>query len=627
MEKLLRELNRRKVLRSVVLYAMSAWVILQVIDVVSEPLLLPDWVQRTAVIATIIGFPIVALLSWLFDISKSGLVATPGEPEDDRNTLGFSSLLATSAVILLVSGVIARQWDTEMVTLPEENDVRTLAILPFELTTQTNAPHLLRLTEELAVRLVQSPQLHLASEEAVSLVSPGDNPATVATQLGVRYLLGGTISGSGETITMSVWLYDAELNQRAWSREFQNAQLYVVNDLVVNELLDQIELQPEGAGTLTSNAVAYDLYLQGLQRMASSGGQAEAVSLFEQALVEDPRFPLPHASLCRYHVSEYEAAYSTEAFELAERFCFRALTLDSGSIEVHRAMGSIYAASGQLEKARDSYNAALAVNPRHFASRLGLAFTYRDEDPVLVESILTELMRDNPGNPNVYSALQNLYFRLGRYVDAVEPARRALQLEPDSDRVKMNLTSNLILAGQFADAKALLLEMLQQGSLREGDIHSNLATVYFFEGDYAAAAELYTDALNREPENPVFVRNLADATWHGQGPDAARELFQQVVAHSRPLLQINADDTDALSCMVVAYGSLGDQQGLESSLRQAMQIASGDPQIHYDAAVAYARLGNAELSNQHAAMASELGYPGALIEADPDIRQFAPLAL
>lgn len=622
MDKLFQELSRRKVLSSLLLYAMAAWLILQVTDVVAEPLLLPAWIQRTFVIAAILGFPLVAVLSWFFDLTKSGLVPTDSVEGDERLPLGFANFSISIVVLIGMSIVISRQWEESAInnesTAPLESRLISLAILPFEGTLGNVEPHLTRLSQELAVRLANNGNIKLASESAIALLPADAERTQQAAQLATQYILSGDITDASEGVSLSVWLFDAESEIEVWRRDFQNAQVYVVNDLVVNEMLRFFGLQPIGNGLLTTNAIAYDLYLKGLMNLASDTNDI-AVSFFEEAISEDPRFPLPHASLCNYYVYLYRSERSIESFETAERFCFRALTLDDGSLEVHEAMASIYSASGQLEKARDSFKTALTINPRHFESNLGLARTYVSQDPVYAESILTELMRDHPGDPEVYSALQNLYFNQGRYQDAVEPARLALQLRPNSQREQYNLATNLLLSGNFTESKNILLSMLEEGSPRGGSIQNALATAYYFEGLYPEAAELYKDALAREPENAVFIRNLGDVTWHGQGENDAKPLFENVIDLGERHLQINPDDIGVLSSLIVAYGSIGDSEGLESKIQALLELSNTDPQDHYDIAVAYSRLGNPELSSQHANMAIELGYSSSYLMADPDL--------
>jgi Flp pilus assembly protein TadD len=260
------------------------------------------------------------------------------------------------------------------------------------------------------------------------------------------------------------------------------------------------------------------------------------------------------------------------------------------------------------------------MNPEHFGARLGLANTYIREDPGLTERTLTELMRDHPGSPSGYSSLQYLYFQLGRYEEAVEPARWAVRLSPNNETFKFSLSSDLILAGMFSEAKTLLLGMLEEGTPRTGDVQSNLATVYFFEGDYGDAAELYRIAIEHAPNSATITRNLGDAIWHLEGKIEAEPIFREVVRLGQLQLEINPDDTNVLSSLVVAWGSLGDEIQLEANLQRSLSVASADPQMSYDGAVAYSRVGKLEIARGYVIRARDLGYPEALLQADPDIR-------
>ena len=126
--------------------------------------------------------------------------------------------------------------------------------------------------------------------------------------------------------------------------------------------------------------------------------------------------------------------------------------------------------------------------------------------------------------------------------------------------------------------------------------------------------------MEREPDNAVFVRNLGDAIWHLVGKAEARPIYEEVVRLGQLHLEINPDDRYVLSCLVVASGSLGDERLLETSLQRSLSVAGDDPQMNYDAAVAYSRIGKPEIASEFVIKARELGYPQALLEADPDIR-------
>jgi len=380
-------------------------------------------------------------------------------------------------------------------------------------------------------------------------------------------------------------------------------------------------IQDPGVNYATTNAEAFDLYLKGIQADVVDGDIGLAESLWQESIAEDPRFPLPYAKLCQYHISRYESVSELAEFENAERYCFRALTLNSNAPEFYNALGRLYYASGQPDRAREQYNQALAINPEYYDSRLELARTYFGDNQTMAESLLRSIIRDYPGSPGGYNGLQFLLFNQGRYAEAIEPATQGLRLDPDNVRNKLNLSSNLTLAGRFADAAELLEDLLREDSLLIGDISSNLAAIHYFEGEYAQAANLFTTARAEEPESALIARNLADTLWHQSGAEEAADLFLEVVDLAESHLEINPENEDAISSLIIAYGSLGYQDQLETILQEASDASNSNPQFHYDVAIAYSRLGESQLARQHATMAEEQVYPSAWLAADPDLQE------
>ena len=70
------ELKRRKVVRVIIMYAGVAFIITELENNISEPLHLPDWIATFVILLLIIGFPIIAILSWIFDVTPEGLRKT-----------------------------------------------------------------------------------------------------------------------------------------------------------------------------------------------------------------------------------------------------------------------------------------------------------------------------------------------------------------------------------------------------------------------------------------------------------------------------------------------------------------------------------------------------------------------
>jgi len=185
--------------------------------------------------------------------------------------------------------------------------------------------------------------------------------------------------------------------------------------------------------------------------------------------------------------------------------------------------------------------------------------------------------------------------------------------------VKFRLSSTMMLAGQFAEAKALLLPLVEDDGADLGSINSNLATILFFEGDFDGAAGLYLDAIELEPEDPLYYRNLGDAIWHGASPEEAEPTFVEAVRLAKRQLSINPDDSYALSSLMVSAASLGDVDAYLRAKKKLAEKWGSDPQTQYDFAIAASRLGEMEVAQNHARQAYELGYPVAFLRADPDI--------
>jgi serine/threonine-protein kinase len=177
----------------------------------------------------------------------------------------------------------------------------------------------------------------------------------------------------------------------------------------------------------------------------------------------------------------------------------------------------------------------------------------------------------------------------------------------------------MILAGQFAEAKDLLIPLVENDAVDLASINSNLATILFFEHDFSAAAELYLDAIEKEPEDPVYYRNLGDATWHLDGPGVADPIFQEAIRLAKRQLAINPDDSYALSSVMVSAASIGDMEAYQKARQKMIDSWGSDPQTQYDFAIAASRLGEMGVAQEHARNAYDLGYPVALLRADPDI--------
>ena len=106
MPNLISELKKRKVFSSSAIYLGTAFIILQVASIIIPALLIPDWVFRLLVVLAILGFPIVVVLSWIYDISDSGFVKTESEKTETVEETQTAGMSKSSLVGILTTIII-----------------------------------------------------------------------------------------------------------------------------------------------------------------------------------------------------------------------------------------------------------------------------------------------------------------------------------------------------------------------------------------------------------------------------------------------------------------------------------------------------------------------------------------
>lgn len=618
------ELRRRNVFRAGAAYTVLAWLSVQVADILLETFAAPEWIMKVVVLALAIGLPVTLVLAWLYELTISGIQRTEDVIPEESITyvtgkkLNFAiiGVLTVAVAMFAVDRFVFQTGNDESAG---DGSVISVGVLPFTIESRQIAPFFGQLSNDVTRLLQRSNRIRTASADAIGAVPIDASPVQVATQLGVRYLIDGVIGKTADAIRLKVSLFDRDAGEIVWEREFEDAHLQQTTNAVANEILLEIHGGPVAPAPEDGDPEAYEIYLQAKQQDAIPGMEEETERLYREAIAIDPRFAPALASLCDFLAGRFGTKRTTADFEEAERVCHRAWTIDAESPVVQYALGSLYQESGQTEKARDAFASSLEINPGALRAQVAIAATYHEDDPELAENLLKRIIQQHPGSPDAYMSLQYLYWKQGRYAEAVEEMKWVARLLPDDEGVTFRLSSTMILAGQFAEAKSLLLPLVEDDGADLGSINSNLATILFFEGDFDSAAELYLGAIELEPEDPIYYRNLGDALWHGDSPEAAEPIFTEAIRLAKRQLAINPDESYALSSLMVSAASLGDVDAYLRVKQKMVEEWGSDPQTQYDFAIAASRLGEMELAQNHARQAYELGYPVAFLRADPDI--------
>lgn len=295
----------------------------------------------------------------------------------------------------------------------------------------------------------------------------------VGRELGVRYLLEGSVRKAGARLRITGQLIDASNGAHLWADRFDGdlADIFELQDQVTTRVIGAIaprlELaEIERARRKTSNLDAYDYYLRAWAAIYrfSAEGSKDALSLLEKAIALDADFALAYATQAVCHFARRAFSWSDDpAHEAAEaaRTAQRAMELDPGDARVltFYAQTLIYNV-GRLEEAIDCLDRALRADPNYANAWMwrGNAQAYLGDAERAIED-LQQALRLSPLDATSWIAqttMANAHFLRGRYEEALSWGAIALRQRPNSlSALRVSIAANA-LAGHLDVARQLV---------------------------------------------------------------------------------------------------------------------------------------------------------------------------
>src|SRR6056297_2375514 len=372
------ELRRRHVFRVVGIYAIAAWGMLQVADVILPALLIPPWVMTLLVVMVIVGFPLTAVLAWFYDITADGVVRTPemqpGPDTDGAITMRWNwrwldyLIIAGLAAILIF--VLVHRSSESIRGQPE----RSIAVLPFaDLSPKQDTGYFCDGMAE-AILDALAPLSGLQVAARTSSFSFRDSDADVrevARALGVGTLLEGSVRKDGNRIRISARLVDGRTGHQLWSDTYDREleDVFAVQDSISRAIVDVLRVQVLDEQKLvevpTGDQRAYEEYLRGRDQLRNGNTVEDyqlAIDRFERALVLDDSFGLARAGICTAYWPQYELVGDSELADQAIAAC-REAQATSDRAETLVALGNVYRATGRVTDSRELFSAPSKPNP------------------------------------------------------------------------------------------------------------------------------------------------------------------------------------------------------------------------------------------------------------------------
>ena len=333
------------------------------------------------------------------------------------------------------------------------------------------------LTDELIATLSRVPKLFvIARNSTFTYKGKPVKVQQVSEELGVRYVLEGSVRKSVDKIRITVQLIDALNGHHLWARQYDRNldDIFAVQDEITIKIITAMQVkltegeQARAVAKGTNNLEAYLKSLQAHELSIKHNRESNALAkkLAEEAVALDPEYAWGYFVLGRTHMldvwlgsSESPKDSIAKAMELLQK----AIVLDDNLAEAHGLLGFLYAIERQHDKALAQGKKAVALNPNSATAHVYLGkvhtFARRREESI---PEYKKAIRLNPMPPNWYLwSLGLSYGHMGQYDEAITWCEKAVRQAPDSLLARIMMTAVYSWSGRDEEARAEAAEVLR----------------------------------------------------------------------------------------------------------------------------------------------------------------------
>jgi len=671
------ELKRRNVFRVGIAYVVGGWLLLQLTDVLSQLLDLPEVVGRVIVLLVAIGLPVALFFAWAFEMTPEGVKREKDVDRSESITPQTGKKLNNTILVLMALAIayllfdkfsnpaqpgsdpVAQQTAGQITEVSEKKALpplenapsaaeahkadKSIAVLPFT-NRSPNADDAYftdGIHDDLLTQLAKIDAFSVISRTSVmEYRDTAKNLKQIGEELGVGNIMEGAVQRSGSRVRINVQLIDAVSDEHLWAEVYDR-------ELTTENLFDiQSEIAKSIAGALkatltdseiasvsdvpTENVAAYELYLQG-KRFAlgeTEIGFDTAVELYKEALKLDPKFKLAWVGLAHAYISNYWTYGGNPADrDMARDAIDQAKAIDPDFPELYMAEGS-YAYWGLLD-----YDTALLNLDKAIAQMPSSAEAYMWKGWASRRAGLWDQAIDsmqmavklNPRVPfNLLETGQTLsYFH--RYEEALDLIEAAYKLEPDNYWAKSYLANlALVMNGDTERAATLMV----------GAQHTNDMAFLFpywliqmMTGHFDAALDI---AQKWSPDWEIDVKNinlregLIAISMNALGRNAeARVSAQEAINRLAQMKQQGLDDHRVATAELEAYAILGDQQKVSELVEKVFTTKPADAIEDFNTryriaqSYAYAGMPAESIATLDALLTGISGFSVPWVELDP----------
>ena len=359
------------------------------------------------------------------------------------------------------------------------SDKPSIAVLPFDNLSGNPEQEYFSdgLTEEIITALSKTPKVFvIARHSAFIYKGKSVKVQKVGRELGVRYVLEGSVRKAGDKVRITAQLIDATTGKHLWAERYDRnlRDIFAIQDEITLAIIKamQVELTKGEMADLTGRGTKnLDAYLKALQAQEQwwrmdKQGTLKARQLALEAIAIDPRYGYPYAIVSWAHMMEVWLQSSEspkESMKLAFEAIQKALTLDESDYRIHIVLSNLYIMQGENDEAISSARRALELCPGGaFAHAvLGTALRYACRFSESVQFREQAIKLDPFPTALEFRNLALAYSRVGRYDDAIAEYKKALHMNPNDWAVHYGLVEAYAKLNRKEEARMAAEELLR----------------------------------------------------------------------------------------------------------------------------------------------------------------------
>lgn len=497
------ELKRRNVFRVGIAYGIATWALLQITDVITPILELPEWTPKLIFVILAVGLVPALIFAWAFELTPDGLKKeqdvdrTQSITKDTGRKLDFAII---GILMLAIGMLLVERYSGEKPEVAINEVTKSIAVLPFVNMSSDEEQEYFSdgITEEILNSLATIKELKVAGRTS-SFAFKGRNEdlRKIGDTLGVEHILEGSVRKSGTTVRITAQLIQVKDGFHLWSATYDRelTDIFAIQDEIAAEILKQLKAQLlgeelEALVSQRTDPEVYNLYLRAKQLIYNRTAPAieSAVASLDKAIAIDPQYAPAYAQRAIATLLLSDRSYGSipplEATRQAKRYIDSALKMDPQSAEGWAALGLYHnSRASEHEQAIEALTKALNINPNlidasnwlhialnksgdpRAALRILEDMTARDPlykpafgnavnaftkfgQPDKAQALIEQFEKFCPNDPQLLRADAVLHFSQGESAEGLLLAERAHELAPSDSVFHFGFTIGLLMTGQ-----------------------------------------------------------------------------------------------------------------------------------------------------------------------------------